>query len=283
MSWLLLWFFIIFLLPSKGEWLFETFLGLGFGKIFIKLYLKRQHLVTTPYWSNNILWIKYFRSMLYAVIQARGTNKKKTVRKVNISPRRSRGQIRNFEDNIVQFNLQGTEFAIIILNNLGWQVLQYIFFQPSQQKRKNLSVKCFHCQRPYKKTKQMNPFSPSQLSTPNLSLHSTYKITHLQMRKWETIKKSKLLQIETEILFNLFNQKYGLQLGEFHNTTGTKRVKVWMPSWPLCWLRYSLVDTMTIKHLLLSFEQWPGKATIALFLNHHHHQFYFKLRKNNYN
>ena len=45
------------------------------------------------------------------------------------------------------------------------------------------------------------------------------------MRKWELIKQSQLLQIKSQILSNLFNEKYGLRLGEFKNTTGTERVK----------------------------------------------------------
>ena len=39
-------------------------------------------------------------------------------------------------------------------------------------------------------------------------------------------KKSKLLKIKSKILSNLFNEKYGLKLGEFNNTTGTERVKL---------------------------------------------------------
>ena len=46
------------------------------------------------------------------------------------------------------------------------------------------------------------------------------------MRKWELIKQSKLLQIKSQILSNLFNEKYGLKLGEFNNTTGTEKVNV---------------------------------------------------------
>ena len=38
------------------------------------------------------------------------------------------------------------------------------------------------------------------------------------------IKQSKLLKIKSQILSNLFNEKYGLRLGEFKNTTGTERV-----------------------------------------------------------
>ena len=70
-----------------------------------------------------------------------------------------------------------------------------------------------------------NPFNPSQLSTPNFSLHNTYEVRHLLMRKWELIKQSKLLKIKNKILSNLFNGKYELKLGEFTNTTGTERVK----------------------------------------------------------
>ena len=44
------------------------------------------------------------------------------------------------------------------------------------------------------------------------------------MSKWELIEQSKLLKIKSNILSNLFNEKYGLKLGEFNNTTGTERV-----------------------------------------------------------
>ena len=71
----------------------------------------------------------------------------------------------------------------------------------------------------------VNPFSASQLSTANFSLYNTHKIWHLVMRKWELIKQSRLLKIKSQILSNLFNEKYGLRLGEFKNTTGTERVK----------------------------------------------------------
>ena len=42
-----------------------------------------------------------------------------------------------------------------------------------------------------------NPFSSSHLSSPNFSLHNTYKLRHLVMRKWELIKQSKLLKIKS--------------------------------------------------------------------------------------
>ena len=45
------------------------------------------------------------------------------------------------------------------------------------------------------------------------------------MRNRELIKQSKLLKIKSKILSNLFNEKYGLNLGELNNTTGTERVK----------------------------------------------------------
>ena len=45
------------------------------------------------------------------------------------------------------------------------------------------------------------------------------------MRKTELIKQSKPLKIKNKILSNLFNEKYGLKLGEFNSTTGTERVK----------------------------------------------------------
>ena len=45
------------------------------------------------------------------------------------------------------------------------------------------------------------------------------------MRKWELIKQSQLLKIKSQSLSKLLNEKYGLRLGEFKNTTGTERVK----------------------------------------------------------
>ena len=71
----------------------------------------------------------------------------------------------------------------------------------------------------------INPFSANQLLTTNFSLYNTYKIRHLVMRKWDLIKQSQLLKIKSQILSNLFNEKYGLRLGEFKSTTGTERVK----------------------------------------------------------
>ena len=44
------------------------------------------------------------------------------------------------------------------------------------------------------------------------------------MRNWELVKQSKQLKIKNKIPSNLFNEKYGLKLGEFKNTTGTERV-----------------------------------------------------------
>ena len=63
--------------------------------------------------------------------------------------------------------------------------------------------------------------------TPNFSLHNTYKVWHLVMRKWDLIKQIKLLKIKTKILVILFVEKYGFKLGELNSTTGTERVKVW--------------------------------------------------------
>ena len=40
------------------------------------------------------------------------------------------------------------------------------------------------------------------------------------------IKQSKLPRIKSEILSNLFHENYGLNFGEFNNTTGTERVKL---------------------------------------------------------
>ena len=44
------------------------------------------------------------------------------------------------------------------------------------------------------------------------------------LTKWELIKQSKLLKIKSKFFLNLFNEKYGLKLGEFNNTTGNERV-----------------------------------------------------------
>ena len=70
--------------------------------------------------------------------------------------------------------------------------------------------------------KLFDPFSPSQLSTPNFSLRKTYKIRHLVVRNWELVKQSKLLMIKNKILSSLFNEKYGLKLGEFNDITETE-------------------------------------------------------------
>ena len=60
-----------------------------------------------------------------------------------------------------------------------------------------------------------------------LSLHNTYKIRHLVMRKCGLIKQSKLLKMKSKLLSNLFNEKYGLKL---ENLTiqlhGTERVNI---------------------------------------------------------
>ena len=37
-------------------------------------------------------------------------------------------------------------------------------------------------------------------------------------------QRTKQLKSKSTILSNLFNEKYGLKLGEFQNTTGTERV-----------------------------------------------------------
>ena len=68
------------------------------------------------------------------------------------------------------------------------------------------------------------PVSYQQPTSP--SIYNSYKISHFVMRKWELIKQSQLLKIKSQILSNLFNEKYGLRLGEFKNTTGTERGKI---------------------------------------------------------
>ena len=45
------------------------------------------------------------------------------------------------------------------------------------------------------------------------------------MRKWELIKQSKLLKIQSKIILNLFNKKCGFKLGEF-DTTRTEIVNL---------------------------------------------------------
>ena len=70
------------------------------------------------------------------------------------------------------------------------------------------------------------------------------------MRKWELIKQSKQLKIKSQILSNLFNEKYGLKLEEFNNTTGTERVKLltlklWQPS-----CRFGALEVQNVNYLL---------------------------------
>ena len=110
----------------------------------------------------------------------------------------------------------------------------------------------------------INPFGPSQLSTPNFSWHNTYKIRHLVMRKWQLIKQSKLPKINSKILSNLFNEKYELKLGEFKNTTGTEMVKDW-PVYPhyCLFLRVRELQLFFLYsncsfHSLHSDHQWVG-------------------------
>ena len=56
--------------------------------------------------------------------------------------------------------------------------------------------------------------------------------------KWELIKQSQLLKIKSQILSNLFNEKYGFRLGEFKNTTGTERVNIFSLTF-LSWATFS--------------------------------------------
>ena len=55
---------------------------------------------------------------------------------------------------------------------------------------------------------------------------SIYKYRRLVMRKWESVYETKKTTEDyiIKILSNLLNKTYGLKLGEFNNTTGTKRV-----------------------------------------------------------
>ena len=39
------------------------------------------------------------------------------------------------------------------------------------------------------------------------------------------INQSKLLKIKNKILSDLFNERYGIKLGEYNNTTETERIK----------------------------------------------------------
>lgn len=46
-------------------------------------------------------------------------------------------------------NLQLAKFAVVVLNNLRWQVIQDLVFQSSQQEWKNLPMQRLHCQHTY--------------------------------------------------------------------------------------------------------------------------------------
>ena len=72
-----------------------------------------------------------------------------------------------------------------------------------------------------------------------------------------------LLKIRIKILLNLFSDKYGLKLGEFYNTTGTERVKVWQKifCWNVLFLLY-LLWCLTIRELLKSIKM--GVMTTAV-------------------
>ena len=114
----------------------------------------------------------------------------------------------------------------------------------------------------------------SQLSTPNFSLHNSYKIKYLVKRKWELIKQSKLLKIKITILLSLFNEKYGLSWENFTIQLGLKgliskfsREHVsffrsptnwlvpleWVPQWPALdhlklrtYCMYSIISTVIL-------------------------------------
>ena len=63
------------------------------------------------------------------------------------------------------------------------------------------------------------PVSYQQATSPYITQNMTFGDE--KMRIDQTKPK-----IKSQILSNLFNEKYGLRLGEFKNTTGTERVKV---------------------------------------------------------
>ena len=46
------------------------------------------------------------------------------------------------------------------------------------------------------------------------------------MKKWKLIEQNKLMRIKRKIISNLFDETYGLKLGEINNTAGTERIKV---------------------------------------------------------
>ena len=77
------------------------------------------------------------------------------------------------------------------------------------------------------------------------------------MRKFELIKQSQLLKIKSQILSNLFNEKYGFKLGEFKNTTGTEGVNRGRKALVWGW-RKNMLDRTKWKHtrLVLKPQVW---------------------------
>ena len=55
------------------------------------------------------------------------------------------------------------------------------------------------------------------------------------------IIQSQLLKTKSQILSNLFNEKYGLRLGEFENTTGTERVKNYAGNFVTIWESFQVM------------------------------------------
>ena len=81
-----------------------------------------------------------------------------------------------------------------------------IFLELTLKMQTRLPIFCIHCwlylltwlknyqieKIEFQVDSRLNSFSPSQLSTPNFSLHSTSKIRHFVMRKWKLIRQIKL-------------------------------------------------------------------------------------------
>ena len=84
------------------------------------------------------------------------------------------------------------------------------------------------------------------------------------MRKWELIKQSQLLKIKSQILSNLFNEKYGLRLGEFKNTTGTERVNKVAGTGKIEWIGSVLNMQVYLLHTDLLYLHDPFDLQVML-------------------
>ena len=89
------------------------------------------------------------------------------------------------------------------------------------------------------------------------------------MRKWELIKQSQILKIKSQILSNLFNEKYGLRLWELKNTTGTELVPELSTQSPNHYKQYATHLNLEgwinyfYKNILCEISSWAWKFKIA--------------------